>query len=156
VTHKQFDIIKVIKNDVDKLAIEANKKKQQLVNFNENESITVYANETDIEQVILNILSNSIKYTPECGKIGVAVEKKDEEVEILIKDNGIGIPKEDLNRVFERFYRVDKARSREMGGTGLGLAISKKMVKASGGSISIDSEVGVGTEVRIVLKAKKS
>lgn len=156
VSKTEFDIIKVIKNDVDKLAIEANKKKQQLVNFNENESIMVFANETDMEQVILNILSNSIKYTPEGGKIGITAEKKEDEVEILIKDNGIGIPKEDLGRVFERFYRVDKARSREMGGTGLGLSISKKMVKASGGRISIDSEVGGGTEVRIVLKTKQS
>ena len=155
VNKAEFDIIKVIKNDMDKLAIEANKKKQQLVNFNENESIMVYANETDIEQVILNILSNSIKYTSEGGKIGISVKKQENEVEILIKDNGIGIPKEDLKRVFERFYRVDKARSREMGGTGLGLSISKKLVKASGGRISMDSEVGVGTEVRIVLKASK-
>lgn len=155
VNKNEFDIVRVIRNDLDKLAIEANKKSQKLININENESIFVYANETDIEQVILNILSNSIKYTPEGGMIEIGAERHENEVEILIKDNGIGIPKEDLQRVFERFYRVDKARSREMGGTGLGLSISKKLINASGGQISMDSEVGVGTTVRIVLKANR-
>ena len=134
--------------------IEADKKNQELVLFNENsECIKAFANETDIEQVILNILSNAIKYTSNEGKIGIKIEKIKEGVEIIVKDNGIGIPKEDLPRVFERFYRVDKARSRDMGGTGLGLAIAKTMIESNGGTIDINSEVNVGTEVRIVLKS---
>ena len=120
--------------------------------FNNNEEIYAYANEVDIEQVLLNIISNAIKYTPENGKIGVKVEQIGDNVEILVKDNGIGIPKSDLPRIFERFYRVDKARSREMGGTGLGLSIAKTMIEANGGTIKIDSDVGKGTEVRIKLK----
>ena len=120
--------------------------------FNDDEEIYAYANEADIDQVLLNIISNAIKYTPEKGKIAVKVEQIGDNVEILVKDNGIGIPKEDLPRIFERFYRVDKARSREMGGTGLGLSIAKTMIEANGGTIKIDSDVGKGTEVRIRLK----
>jgi len=148
-----FDAVKVAASSIDKIFIEADKKKQELVLFNDNEKIFAYANEADIEQVILNILSNAIKYTPEGGKIGVKVEKVGDKVEILVKDNGIGIPKEDLPRIFERFYRVDKARSREMGGTGLGLSIAKTMIEANGGTIKIDSDVGRGTEVIIRLKS---
>ena len=139
-------------NCIDKIFIEADKKHQELVLFNDGETIYAYANETDIEQVLLNIISNAIKYTPENGKIGVKVEQIGDNVEIMVKDNGIGIPKEDLPRIFERFYRVDKARSREMGGTGLGLSIAKTMIEANGGTIKIESDVGKGTEVRIRLK----
>jgi len=147
-----FNAVKVAKSCIDKIFIEADKKKQELVLFNDDEEIYAYANEVDIEQVLLNIISNAIKYTPESGKIGVKVEQIGDNVEILVKDNGIGIPKEDLPRIFERFYRVDKARSREMGGTGLGLSIAKTMVEANGGKIKIDSDFGKGTEVRIRLK----
>lgn len=149
-----FDVVKLAKQCIDKIYIEADKKKQEIVLFNEeNEDVKAFANESDIEQVVLNILSNAIKYTPENGKIGIKIGKLIDEVEIIVKDNGIGIPKEDLPRVFERFYRVDKARSRDMGGTGLGLAIAKTMVESNGGTISINSEQNQGTEVRIVLKS---
>lgn len=145
-----FNTVELAHNCIDKIFIEADRKKQELVLFNnDNEEICIYANEVDIEQVLLNIISNAIKYTPEGGKIGVKVDQIGKYVEILVKDNGIGIPKEDLPRIFERFYRVDKARSREMGGTGLGLSIAKTMVEANGGTIKISSEPGKGTEVRI-------
>jgi len=147
-----FNAVKMAASCIDKIFIEADKKKQELVLFNDDSEIYAYANEVDIEQVLLNIISNAIKYTPEGGKIGVKVEQIGDNVEILVKDNGIGIPKEDLPRIFERFYRVDKARSREMGGTGLGLSIAKTMVEANGGRIKIDSDFGKGTEVRIRLK----
>ena len=153
INKSSFDAVKVAGSSIDKIFIEADKKKQELVLFNDDEKIFAYANESDIEQVLLNILSNAIKYTPEGGKIGVKVEKVGDKVEILVKDNGIGIPKEDLPRIFERFYRVDKARSREMGGTGLGLSIAKTMIEANGGTIKIDSDVGKGTEVTIKLKS---
>lgn len=109
----------------------------------------VFGDRDGIEQVITNILTNSIKYTPENGNIKVYVGAVHDDAYIKIIDNGIGIPKEDLPRVFERFYRVDKARSREMGGTGLGLPIAKEIIEENGGSIDIKSEVGKGTEVII-------
>lgn len=84
-----------------------------------------YGDRDKLEQVLYNIISNSIKYTPNGGKIMVKAGKVYHEVHITVQDTGIGIPEKDLARIFERFYRVDKARSRELGGTGLGLAISK-------------------------------
>ena len=104
-----------------------------------------------IEQVITNIISNAIKYTAEGGKIEVFTGYIYNEAYIKIKDNGVGIPEKDLPRIFERFYRVDKARSRDKGGTGLGLAIAYEIVKLHGGNIIINSEYNVGTEVIIKL-----
>ncbi len=110
-----------------------------------------YGDRDRIEQLLYNIISNAIKYTPNGGKITVSAEQRFNSVTIKVKDNGIGIPEKDLGRLFERFYRVDKARSREKGGTGLGLAISKSIVDAHGGTISIASVVNEGTEVTIKL-----
>ena len=116
----------------------------------------VYGDRDGIERVITNIIMNSIKYTPENGNIKVYVGAVYDDAYIKIIDNGIGIPKEDLPRVFERFYRVDKARSREMGGTGLGLPIAKEIIEANGGSISIESDIGKGTEVIIKIPIEKT
>ncbi len=109
-----------------------------------------------IEQVITNIISNSIKYTAEGGKIEVFTGYLYNEAYIKIKDNGVGIPEKDLPRIFERFYRVDKARSREKGGTGLGLAIAYEIIKLHGGNIIINSEYKVGTEVIIKMPVSES
>ncbi|GAA0378270.1 cell wall metabolism sensor histidine kinase WalK [Bacillus horti] len=102
-------------------------------------------------QVMDNIMSNSIKYSNQGGVISVEASLKESDIEIVISDNGIGIPKPDLKHIFKRFYRVDKARSREMGGTGLGLAIAKEIIEAHDGSIRLDSVVGEGTKVFIRL-----
>ena len=102
-----------------------------------------------IEQVILNIVSNAIKYTPDGGKIAVTAVAEDAQVVIRVQDNGIGIPAEDMPRIFDRFYRVDKARSRANGGTGLGLSIAREITQLHGGSISIDSAPGQGTTVTL-------
>jgi len=107
----------------------------------------VMANPDKVEQVLVNIIANSIKYAHENGEVVISIRVSESTVRVGIKDDGPGIPGEDQPRIFERFYRVDKARSRELGGTGLGLAIAKQLVEAHGGTIGIDSEVGKGTEV---------
>ena len=99
-------------------------------------------------------MTNSIKYTKDNGEIKIYVGFVYNDAYIKIFDNGIGIPEEDLGRIFERFYRVDKARSREMGGTGLGLSIAKDLLDRNSGSIDIKSEVGKGTEVVIKIPTK--
>lgn len=104
-----------------------------------------------IEQVITNILSNSIKYTPRGGSIEIKTGSDSDYIKVRIKDTGIGIPKEDLPRISERFYRVDKARSRMQGGTGLGLAISKEILREHNGKMEIESELNEGTVVTIYL-----
>ncbi len=134
---------------VEKMYINA-QKKNQTVTYKIAEDIPEIMAESDkLEQVIINILSNAIKYTPEGGKINVVSGALYSEVFIKIIDNGIGIPKENLTRIFERFYRVDKARSRDTGGTGLGLAIAKQIMENMGGTITINSEYQKGTEVII-------
>ena len=104
-----------------------------------------------IEQVLLNMLSNAIKYTPDGGRIRLTAGVKDASVWCSVRDNGIGIPKEDVNRVFDRFYRVDKARSRESGGTGLGLSIAYEIVQRHDGRIHIQSQKGKGTTITVTL-----
>lgn len=111
----------------------------------------VLADPDRIEQVFLNILTNAIKYTPDGGQIEISLRQVEQGLEVRVKDNGVGVPAEDLPRLFERFYRVDKARSREMGGTGLGLSIAKQIIDAHGGTIGIESEYKKGTEVYFVL-----
>ena len=145
----RFDIKELTKQVCDKHKIQAEKKGQLVECYVTSNVPDVYGDRDGIEQVITNILTNSIKYTPENGSIKVYVGAVHDDAYIKIIDNGIGIPKEDLPRVFERFYRVDKARSREMGGTGLGLPIAKEIIEENGGSIDIKSEVGKGTEVVI-------
>lgn len=136
---------------VERLSISA-KEKNQTITFKQMNSVAAfYANKDKLEQVIINIISNAIKYTPEGGSIEVFSGKIYSDVYIKVVDNGIGIPKENLPRIFERFYRVDKARSRDTGGTGLGLAISKQIIEEMDGRISITSEAGKGTEVTITI-----
>ena len=150
-----FDITELTKQVCEKHKIQAEKKDQILECYITSNVPEVYGDRDGIERVITNIVTNSIKYTPEKGNIKVYVGAVYDDAYIKIIDNGIGIPKEDLPRVFERFYRVDKARSREMGGTGLGLPIAKEIIEANGGSIDMKSDVGKGTEVVIKVPLKK-
>jgi two-component system, OmpR family, sensor histidine kinase VicK len=144
-------LVPLVKDCIDKIQIEAKNKEQQLESFVIGEIPDISADRDRIEQVVLNIVSNSIKYTPSGGKITVYIGRLYSEVYIKVSDTGMGIPESDLPRIFERFYRVDKARSREMGGTGLGLAIAKEIVEAHKGNISIISELGKGTEITVKL-----
>ena len=150
----QFDLGDLVKKCQEKLAIEIKKKNHDVKCFVTADVPLVYADKDDIERVILNILTNSIKYTKENGEIKIYVGFVYNDAYIKIFDNGIGIPEEDLSRIFERFYRVDKARTREMGGTGLGLSIAKEILDKNGGSIDIKSVVGKGTEVVVKIPTK--
>jgi two-component system phosphate regulon sensor histidine kinase PhoR len=116
-----------------------------------DESTLVMADEEAIHQILDNLIDNAIKYTPARGWVRVACKMTDEEVELEVADSGIGIPRDDLPRIFERFYRVDKARSREMGGTGLGLSIVKHLIQSIGGQITVDSRLGEGTRFTVEL-----
>ena len=154
VTKESFDLGDLVKKCQDKLGIEIKKKNHKVNCFVTADVPPVYADKDDIERVVLNILSNSIKYTQDCGEIKIYVGFVYNDAYIKVFDNGIGIPEEDLGRIFERFYRVDKARTREMGGTGLGLSIAKEILDKNGGNIDIKSVVGQGTEVVIRIPTK--
>ncbi|HZS33480.1 MAG TPA: ATP-binding protein [Methylomirabilota bacterium] len=115
--------------------------------------LAVRADPDRVSQILVNLVDNAVKYTPAGGRIAIRAERRDRWVETAVSDTGIGIPPRDLPRISERFYRVDKARSRELGGTGLGLAIVKHLVHAHGGELAIESEPGSGTTVRFTLPA---
>jgi len=118
-------------------------------------SLEVTGDRSYLEQVFINLLDNAIKYTHEEGEISIsAFENEQKEIQVLIQDNGIGIPKEDLSRIFERFYRVDKGRSQELGGTGLGLSIVKHIVQAHGGRVWVESQPGKGSTFYFTLPRK--
>ena len=146
-----INVSELISEVVGKMDIEAKKHGHKLTYHEMNELPLLFMDKDRLEQILINIISNSIKYTPQNGIIDVYVRAIYGNVYIKVKDTGIGIPESDLERIFERFYRVDKARSREQGGTGLGLAISKEMINAFGGDIYLESEENKGTEVCIVL-----
>ncbi len=140
----------------ERMQFEAKNKEQTLVYNCINHIPKIPLDGDKMEQVLINIVSNAIKYTQPGGKIEIFSSFISDNAIIRVKDNGIGIAKQHLDRLFERFYRVDKARSREQGGTGLGLAIAKEIVNAHAGEININSEVNVGTEIIITLPVDKS
>lgn len=115
------------------------------------ERVDVLASRDQIEQVLVNLVDNAIKYTPSGGAVEVSASVEDETTILRVRDTGIGIMQEDIPRIFERFYRVDKARSRESGGTGLGLSIVKNIVEAHGGEVAVESEYNHGTTFTAVI-----
>ncbi|MDF2947376.1 MAG: histidine kinase [Bacillales bacterium] len=119
-------------------------------NFNSS-PLFIFVDDDKITQVLDNIISNAVKYSPQGGTINFILRNKDNFIELEIRDQGVGIPREEMDQIFERFYRVDKARSRKLGGTGLGLAIAKEMVEAHGGNIWAKSEEGNGTSILFTL-----
>lgn len=152
---KEFDLGELVKYTFEGLKLEMDKKKQTGECFVTADVPMVYADKSGIERVIINILTNAIKYTNEGGTIKVYIGCVYNDAYIKVIDNGIGIKKEDLDKIFERFYRVDKARTREMGGTGLGLSIAKEILDKNDSRIDIKSEFGKGTEVVIRIPTKK-
>ncbi len=140
-----------IRDVTDAIALEAKKRRQTVSLMLDEDLPRIKGDRARLEQVFLNVLSNAVKYTPDGGVIDITGGREANTVWIKIKDNGIGIPQEDLARIFDRFYRVDKARSRQSGGTGLGLSIAREIVVRHGGDIRIESETGEGTVVTVIL-----
>ena len=146
------NLVEIVENVVMKIEINAINKKQHLNRlFPPETQIMVFVDSDKIEQALMNLLINAIKYTEENGRIDIDVVPRGREVQIIVMDNGIGIAEKELPRLFERFYRVDKARSRSMGGTGLGLSIAKQIIEEHEGTIVIESKEGRGTTVIVTL-----
>ena len=143
--------ITFILNRFDKIRAQDQEKKYELVRDYPITSVWIEIDTDKMTQVIDNILNNAIKYSPDGGKITVTMKTTDDQMILSISDQGLGIPKEDLPKIFDRFYRVDKARSRAQGGTGLGLAIAKEIIKQHNGFIWAKSEYGKGSTFTIVL-----
>ena len=143
--------ITFILNRFDKIRAQDQEKKYELVRDYPITSVWIEIDTDKMTQVIDNILNNAIKYSPDGGKITVSMKTTDDQMILSISDQGLGIPKEDLPKIFDRFYRVDKARSRAQGGTGLGLAIAKEIIKQHNGFIWAKSEYGKGSTFTIVL-----
>ena len=148
---EEFSIEQSVRGVYTAIALEA-KKRGHVLNLElEWKLPKIKGDRARIEQVLMNIIINALKYTPDGGLIDIYSGSADGSVWVKIEDTGVGIPEEDLPHVFDRFYRVDKARSRESGGTGLGLSIAKEIITLHGGDIQVESAYGKGTSVTIVL-----
>ena len=147
-----IDIRKMLESIVERMGLTAKKKNQTLTYHPINDVPIISGDHDSLERVIINIVSNALKYTREGGSIEVYSSKVYTDICIKVVDNGIGIPEDKLPHIFDRFYRVDKARSRDTGGTGLGLAIAKQALESAfNGKIKISSEFHKGTEVTITI-----
>ncbi len=149
-----LDLEKIIYHKVSILSPQASEKNLALKVEIERPLPMIEADEDLIGQLMINLIDNAIKYTPEGGRIEIKAASQDEKIRVTVSDTGIGIPAESIPRLFERFYRVDKARSREMGGTGLGLAIVKHILEIHGGKIEVKSRVGQGSTFTFHLPVK--
>ena len=153
---ENFNIVQIINEAFDQLELKASEMNIKLELVNESTSPFVYADQNKIQQVFMNLISNSIKYGKKDGKTTVRLFDMTDKTLIEIADDGIGIDEDSLNRLFERFYRVDKNRSREIGGTGLGLAIVKHIIEAHQQTINVRSTVNIGSTFSFILeKASK-
>ena len=149
---KEFDLLEDMEQLVRKMQPLAEKKAIEVV-LNGTGPVLFKGDEQKVQQLMLILVDNAIKYTQDGGRVELAYDgRKGNSVYFSVKDNGIGISKEDVGKLFERFFRVDKARSRSMGGNGLGLAIAKTIVEAHNGRIEVESELGQGTTFKVMLK----
>jgi two-component system phosphate regulon sensor histidine kinase PhoR len=146
------NLVEMVYEVFDQMESAAQKAKIKLhCNQSRNGVVKVVADANRIHQVLVNLISNAIKYSDENSEVSVLLEENNNKIDITVKDSGIGIPAEHLNRIFERFYRVDKSRSKAIGGTGLGLSIVKHIVEAHDSEIKVTSTVGEGTEFNFEL-----
>jgi two-component system CheB/CheR fusion protein len=145
--------MKSLLNEISLLVADmVSKKKIEMVLEIAEDMPNIEADELKVREIIYNLLSNAVKYTPEGGKIGIRAEKVDSEIEVVVWDTGVGIASENMEKIFEGFFRVDTPYSRVTEGTGLGLPLSKKLVELHGGKLSVESEgLGRGTMVRFTL-----
>jgi len=149
----QLDLMAITKQVCTNLQAVAQNENINLKLHADNQPLKLYGDDKALAQLITNLVDNAIKYTPENGRVDVYLSQQDEEILFAVQDTGIGIAAIDQERIFERFYRVDKARSREVGGTGLGLAIVKHIVQSHQGHIRLNSTIEKGSrfEVRLPL-----
>ncbi|WP_153730640.1 two-component system histidine kinase PnpS [Sporosarcina obsidiansis] len=154
ITRKPVDVVEVFEQSMQIVQAKLQAKEMEVV-FNAPASCIISADHDRLVQVMVNLLNNAIAYSQEGTVITVSIQKAHECVDIMVSDQGMGIMPSELPRLFERFYRIDRARSRESGGTGLGLAIVKHIVEAHHGIVTVDSEVGVGTTFRVQLPVSK-
>ncbi|MCH5586650.1 cell wall metabolism sensor histidine kinase WalK [Shimazuella sp. AN120528] len=151
---KEENLVDIVKQIF--ISMEANfKRKQVRWKLEAPHQAIVWVDRNRMSQIIINLLTNALTYTPSGGIVTISIIIIEKKVKIIIQDTGIGIPDAELARVFERFYRVDKSRSRKLGGNGIGLAIVKKLVEAHKGIIRIESKVGEGTSVTISIPTAK-
>ncbi|MCA2004753.1 MAG: ATP-binding protein [Ignavibacterium sp.] len=148
---RYFDLAPYLHSIVDEMRNLAEEKNIKLSLNEVRDGLQVFGDKERLRQVLINLIQNAIKYT-EIGSVEISVEEEKKFVTIKVKDTGIGIPEDQLSRIFERFYRVDKARSRAVGGTGLGLSIVKHIIEAHDSKIEVRSKVGVGSEFSFKLK----
>jgi two-component system phosphate regulon sensor histidine kinase PhoR len=141
----RLDLVAVIGHAVETVAEKARKKRVQIEKSCEGEGFFIQGLADHTYRALLNLLDNAVNYTNEGGRVEVSCRREGDRIMVAVKDTGIGIPEEHLSRIFERFYRVDQARSRELGGTGLGLAIVKHVMNLHNGSVSVESREGKGS-----------
>jgi two-component system phosphate regulon sensor histidine kinase PhoR len=148
---RYFNIYEFLEQIVHEIKPSAERKNLELNLICSNQSLQLFGDKQRLKQVIMNLIINAIKYT-ETGSVEVGVIEEENFGKIYVRDTGIGISVKDINRIFERFYRVDKDRSREIGGTGLGLAIVKHIIEAHGSQVKVTSKIGKGSEFSFLLK----
>ena len=150
INKKDFDLSSQVREAISGFKSQIKNKGIEVINQLPQE-LVVYADKNRIEQVLVNLIDNAIKFNKDKGYIKIFDQLSSGEIKVIIEDSGMGIPQRDISRIFERFYRVDKARSRELGGTGLGLSIVKHIVELHGGSVGVDSTEGLGSKFWFIL-----
>ena len=145
---QKVDLYEIARTCVNMLQINGEKHDVSIALY--GSSCMINANREMMEELVYNLCDNAIRYNNAGGSVSVWVTQAQDHVVLSVKDTGIGIPREDQERIFERFYRVDKSRSKSTGGTGLGLAIVKHIVEQHGAKLEVESKLGEGTEIRVI------